>query len=273
MTFGSDCRHLDAEAEWRALLSAKKPRRQISMLGSRVATPAWGNKVAVEAFVVTIKHAAAPGGEGLIQPLIRQWQAKRCSFAVFSLPAVQSVIRFKWTRFARRILIAELILYCLWVVSFYTFTAAMQDEDLSLPLSVLVRTPRGRITVAAEIIALAAMSPFLLLEAGTIGVYGWSWIRDRTNMFDVLTYSLQIAIAALHLGRVWLGSRWLTYCLSLQCIFLTFRLQYFTQVMRPMRFSFTNIGTRLVFAHMLTCARKRCLNKVFGWECSARSTC
>ena len=206
----------------------------------------WSNQIAVEAYVVTIKNAAAPVDKGLLHPLIRRWQARRCSFAVFTLPAVQSVILFKWKAFARRFLFMELILFFIWMVSYYTFCAAMQDEDLSMPLSKLIGTSRGQATVAAEIISLLAMVPFLMLEVGTIGAYGRGWLRDPANILDFFTYGLQIAIATMHLGRIWLASQWLTYCLAVQCVLLMFRLQYFTQVLRPTRFSFASLVRQVV---------------------------
>jgi len=35
--------------------------------------------------------------------------------AVFALPAVQAVIHYKWTKWARRFLLYELAAYCTWV--------------------------------------------------------------------------------------------------------------------------------------------------------------
>ena len=81
----------------------------------------------MEAFVVSIRNTSASGKEGLLHPLVKHWQAGRCSFAVFSLPAVMATIKFKWQAFARRLLFVELGMYCLWLGSFYIFTAAMQD--------------------------------------------------------------------------------------------------------------------------------------------------
>lgn len=56
------------------------------------------------------------------------------------------------------------------------FTIAFQDEDLGSSLHDLLRTARGRVTVAAEIMALVGMAPFLLLEVGTISAYGFGWL-------------------------------------------------------------------------------------------------
>lgn len=53
------------------------------------------NSVGLEAFVVTLRGAAWAGKDGIIRPLMKRWQAQNCSFAVFSLPAVQAVIKYK----------------------------------------------------------------------------------------------------------------------------------------------------------------------------------
>lgn len=67
-----------------------------SRAGGRPTEPkGWTNKVAVEAFVVALRDAAAPAKRGLLQPLLQRWQARRCSYAVFGLPAVQAAITFK----------------------------------------------------------------------------------------------------------------------------------------------------------------------------------
>jgi len=98
LTTGSSKRHLNAEAMWRdELLARCRGKRKPTGNGA-----GWSTEVAVEAYVVTIRGAAGPGADGLIRPLLKQWRAKRCSFAAFSLPAVQSVIRFKWATYARR---------------------------------------------------------------------------------------------------------------------------------------------------------------------------
>lgn len=44
----------------------------------------------LEALVVTIRDAAAPGDDGLVRPLLKRFLANRCSYAVFGLPAVQA---------------------------------------------------------------------------------------------------------------------------------------------------------------------------------------
>lgn len=45
--------------------------------------------VSVEAFVVTVRGAAGPDCQGLLQPLLKRWQAGRYGHTIFGLPAVQ----------------------------------------------------------------------------------------------------------------------------------------------------------------------------------------
>jgi len=46
----------------------------------------------VQAYAVTIRNAAAPDKAGLLQPLLKRWQAGGLSYGAFALPAVQAVI-------------------------------------------------------------------------------------------------------------------------------------------------------------------------------------
>lgn len=52
------------------------------------------------AYVVSIKGAARPDKDGLLQPLLKRWQAGGCSYSVFALPAVQvgAVLRVRMTK-------------------------------------------------------------------------------------------------------------------------------------------------------------------------------
>ena len=63
----------------------------------------WTGKIEVEAYVVTIKNAAGADDAGLLNPLLKRWQDQACSQMVFGLPAVQSVINFKWDRYGNMI--------------------------------------------------------------------------------------------------------------------------------------------------------------------------
>ena len=67
-----------------------------------------------------------------------------------------------------------------------------QDENLSLSLKELLQTPRGRLELAAHALAIVGMTPFLLLEMGTIPAYGiFGWL-DAWNVLDICTYTIQV---------------------------------------------------------------------------------
>lgn len=55
-------------------------------------------------------------------------QARGCSAAVFALPAVQAVIHFKWTTWARQFLLYELFCYLAWLLGYTVFTLLFQQE-------------------------------------------------------------------------------------------------------------------------------------------------
>jgi hypothetical protein len=63
----------------------------------------------------------------------------------------------------------------------------VQDEDSSVSLWQLVSKPRGAATVAMEVAALAAMSPFLAIELGSMLMYAGGWL-NLWNVIDVITY-------------------------------------------------------------------------------------
>ena len=327
LTMGSDVRDDDFECAWRARLRELAGRQP-------AAAPhhPHANQVVVEAFVVTIKGAALPGKRGLLQPLLRRYQAGLSSHGFVSLPAVQAVIKLKWHSYARRLLLVQLAVFLVrrggggvggpgarawmharmhvptappqvWLLSFYAFVilfqvrwtftlvcapacnrahAHTQDEDLSSSLSELVREPKGRATVAAEVVAVAAMVPFVLLDVSTLPAYGLAGWLDLWTSASLLTYAIQVwAVArafvpgqpisctaappcplpilppwsvvaaqigatALHLSRTgdWIRSDWLTALLAAQCLILTLRLQYYTQVFRGSRFAFLSISER-----------------------------
>jgi hypothetical protein len=151
---------------------------------------------------------------------------------------VQATINYKWHAFARKLLLWELSIFMVWLVSFYLFSYFFQDEDLSLTLTGLLATPRGALTVALEILALVAMAPFIVLEQGTLAAYGISGWFSVWNSLDIATYTIQISLTVMHLGRIGLESTTLSVLLALQCILLMFRLQYFSRTFKSTRFSF-----------------------------------
>ncbi len=63
--------------------------------GTTSVTPSAGSYKAV-AYMVTIKNAGAPDQQGLLQMLLRYWQAGLVPDTAFALPTVHAVIDFKW---------------------------------------------------------------------------------------------------------------------------------------------------------------------------------
>ena len=63
-------------------------------------------------------------------------------------PALQALVHFKWRAFARRLLIAQLCCYLLWLGAFTGFMLLFQSEDARLPNDKLIHTwhvsPRAR---------------------------------------------------------------------------------------------------------------------------------
>ena len=64
----------------------------------------------------------------------------------------------------------------------------VQDEDTDASLRQLFKSGLGRATVAAELLCLGGMAPFMYIEAGTFleyGFYGW---RSVWNFMDMVAY-------------------------------------------------------------------------------------
>eukprot|EP00887_Chlorella_sp_A99_P000504 scaffold17.g504.t1 len=170
-TLGASSQVIDVETTWRRELRNLVPHKP----------PGWSQNVVVEAFVVNVQGASRPDKEGLLQPLLRRWQAGGVSLAVFGLPAVQAVVDYKWERMGRKLMLGELAFFLAWLLSFSAFTVIFQDE--------------------------------------------------------VVTYVLQFAITALHLGR-WVLSGWISVMCAAQVVLLLFRLQWFSRCFASTRFQF-----------------------------------
>lgn len=222
VVMGSEKRDIDYERVWRNELEKRVTRRQLANTG-------WSRNVTVEAFVVNIKDAAKPDVQGLVNPLLKRYNAGGCHYSVFGLPAVQAVLQFKWDTFAGKMVKAEFGCFLTWLVAFSVFMLLFQDEDISLTLPQLLGTPRGIATLIAEAVSLATMAPFIVIEMGSLQAYAGGWL-SLWNLLDVLTYGLQIAIAVMHLGRLYLASGWLSVLVAFQCVLLWFRLNYFSRV-------------------------------------------
>ncbi|KAL3131635.1 hypothetical protein ABBQ38_007932 [Trebouxia sp. C0009 RCD-2024] len=235
LTLGSQKKDIDFEPEWRRRM------QDCQTSGRQTQKPkGWTGVVEVEAHVVTIRNAAGTDDAGLLNPLLKRWQDQACSQMVFGLPAVQSVINFKWDRWARKLLLLEFAFYLVWLLSFQVFMLLFQDENDSLSLRELVATKRGIITVAVEVSALLGMSPFLYIEACTVIEYGPRRWLSIWNLMDLATYFLQVAIALVHLLRLNIRSEYVSILVASQCLLLWLKIQYFARVFQPTKNAFVD---------------------------------
>jgi hypothetical protein len=219
--------------------AAERARRGIN---SGKSNAEW-SRVRAEAFVVNIEDAAAPDVEGLVGPLLRRYQAGALSFSTFALPAVQSLLQYKWHRFARKLLFAEFLVYATWLACFSAFAILWQDEDAGASLSQLVASSSGRMTIALELVASICMLPFLAIEIGTIQAYGWAGWFSIWNALDTVTYVFQALITLLHLSRVGADSGWLSVVVAVQAVALWLRLNYFSRLFGQSSFSFSFVDS------------------------------
>nr|BAK18929.1 transient receptor potential channel [Chlamydomonas reinhardtii] len=104
--------------------------RLVEVVGAgRMQGTGWKSTLSVEAHVVNLYDAAAPGRGGLLRPLLGRLRAHGCPPTVFALPAVQAVIALKWSSWARRFLLAEFFFYAAWLAAFSAFSLLLEDGD------------------------------------------------------------------------------------------------------------------------------------------------
>eukprot|EP00887_Chlorella_sp_A99_P000535 scaffold17.g535.t1 len=185
ITMGADRPDIDVEAAWRRELGRCCPPP-----GKDARRGGWCAEMPVIAYVVSIRHATYPAEEGLLQPLLRRWKAGGCSAGVFRLPAVEAVIDYKWSRFARRLLLAELALFCIWLVAHHTL-ALVAFADAGVPLRSTLAGRRGVLVAAAQLVPLAALAPFLALDCTTLAAYGARHLLSPWTQLSLATYALQ----------------------------------------------------------------------------------
>lgn len=121
---------------------------------------------------------------------------------------------------------------CIAYVLFTCFAGLLQSEvlkDRGTFITVWQNgSARERTTVILNFTSVAFMSPFVLIELNTIFSYGLQWIQ-LWNMLDVATYSIQIITCYVYCTGNWILSEWFCILLSLQCIFLFAKVQYFSR--------------------------------------------
>ncbi|KAI8468859.1 MAG: hypothetical protein J3K34DRAFT_425772 [Monoraphidium minutum] len=223
--------------DWRGFWGARMPKSRGDAAGKQ--KQVWTSDVQVVARAVAVEGAAAPGEGGLVHLVNARFQVTGDP-SIFTIPAVEAVITYKWNAFARRALKAQLAFYFAWLLSFTLFTWLFQDEDLTLSLVELLETSRGATTVALQVAALAAMLPFLYQEVRLVLAYGvWRW-AGVWNILDSAAYALQFAITYVHLERSYVKSPSFSVVLAVQCLLLFAKIQYYSRVLQSANTSFVD---------------------------------
>ncbi len=233
VTLGASTPRLDYERAWKSTLEAMATDVVEDWSPQDVSVP-------VIAYVCTLRNAEIGSKKGLLHILIHRYFQGRCTMNVFALPAVHAVIDYKWSLFAKSLLIAEFACYLLWILGFYVFTVAFQDEDTTSSFEDIWNTRNGKIAVFGNTLALVGMVPFVLIEYSTVVAYGWRAWATVWNALDSSTYVLQSYIIICHTLRMELDSGGISIACSILSIVLLFRLQYFSRVFPNTRFSFVD---------------------------------
>eukprot|EP00879_Flechtneria_rotunda_P030709 GHRR01033380.1.p1 GENE.GHRR01033380.1~~GHRR01033380.1.p1 ORF type:complete len:313 (+),score=66.53 GHRR01033380.1:359-1297(+) len=168
----------------------------------------------------------------IVSSCFHRLQAHGCSAAVFALPAVQAVIHFKWSRWARTFLLYELSCYCAWLVGFTVFTLLFQQEDWTMTFWELMADTNGFLATVFSLLTLVPMAPFVYMELCTVAAYGWGWVR-LWNLMDMASYALQIVITVLHIQRDFLDEGWFSVLVATQHVLMWTKLHYFAKAFNP----------------------------------------
>jgi hypothetical protein len=232
LTTGADSIHdFDWRSYWQQLLKGV-PISQKRKKG-------WQTEVNVLSRVVVVEGATQPREKGLLSQVIKRFQVSGDS-SIFTIPAVEAVITYKWNAFARRLLRMQFLLYLVWLFSFTGFIWAIQDENYDDSLPELLSKGRGKLSVCLEVLALVVMAPFIWIEARTLSAYGiWQW-ANLWNVLDSCTYVLQILITVAHLQRSMFGTHWMSVVLATQCLLLWAKMQYYSRVFQSTSTSFVD---------------------------------
>mmetsp|Transcript_6515 Transcript_6515/g.18757 ORF Transcript_6515/g.18757 Transcript_6515/m.18757 type:complete len:521 (-) Transcript_6515:416-1978(-) len=198
------------------------------------------SKVEVEYHVVTIRNAALPDDRGLLNPILEKHQDGALSAKVFKLPAIEAVIQWKWTTWARRVLLWEFAIYTLWVMGFQAFVIFFQDEPLGQSLHHLWHTSRGAATMVSLALSGVGMLPFLYIEVCTLLEYGPMRWLNVWNLTDLATYFLQIYITVSYFTRWNLDSETISIFTALQVLLLYWKIQYWARAFQPLKNSFVD---------------------------------
>ena len=144
--------------------------------------------------MLRIKHAAAPGSKGMLQPILTRYRADFIPASIFALPAVQAVINFKWETWARSWTFTSLLLFLMWLVSYSAFSVlvTMEDTAAPLPLSEVLTSFRGCAAFGLSAASMLFMMFFFWMDVCTMRAYGWLWFTTY-NVLDFASYVIQVS--------------------------------------------------------------------------------
>jgi len=223
LTCGHDEREIDWKGFWLRHLDKYRQKGELAESG-------WQDMVTIEAHVVSIRNAAGPPGEGMLQPILLRWQSRACPLTVFALPAVQAVVMYKWDQWASRFLQYEFVLYLFWLISYTAFIILFQNEDLSLGYGdIWENSFTGKAKIILNLLSVVFMSPFLLIEGNTMLDYGFNWF-SMWNLLDIVTYTIQFITCIVYISREGIEQEWFSVLMAVQVIFLFAKVQYFSRV-------------------------------------------
>lgn len=237
LVVGRDGFDEDWENEWRDHLRSSARHRQHEPTQDR--SIGWNSHSTVEAYSLRIRHAAAPGRRGLLRPILHRYRSGFCPPAVFALPAVQAVIQFKWSSWARSWMLLSLAFFLVWLACYSAFSLLFMAEPLAASLPALAESPLGFLTLLLSSISMLCMLVFLYIDLCALRATGWQWCTFW-NILDMSSYIVQGAIWGLHLARIGLAEDWFSCMLAANHIILWMKLHYFARTFNPTKTMFVD---------------------------------
>ncbi|GMH44122.1 hypothetical protein BSKO_12056 [Bryopsis sp. KO-2023] len=221
---------VDWKTMWRSDLEHAAMRAEKTMNTKEAEASGSNQKVTVEAYLMRIEHGCGPPKTGFLHSVLLKWQQEEASLSVFSIPAIQAVILYKWEKWAKRLLQVEFVIYVAWMLSFLLFIGMFGDHRGFKDPGSLHHTRYGVLPLIALASAAAFMVPFLVIETCTIFAYRWSWFTQFWNVVDMGTYVFTGLTLFSYVTHTGLDSAWLTVVLAAQCIIMAAKIQYFSRV-------------------------------------------
>eukprot|EP00195_Chlamydomonas_chlamydogama_P013530 CAMPEP_0202890610 /NCGR_PEP_ID=MMETSP1392-20130828/957_1 /ASSEMBLY_ACC=CAM_ASM_000868 /TAXON_ID=225041 /ORGANISM="Chlamydomonas chlamydogama, Strain SAG 11-48b" /LENGTH=529 /DNA_ID=CAMNT_0049574211 /DNA_START=43 /DNA_END=1632 /DNA_ORIENTATION=+ len=220
-----------------------EPQLQQAEAHVRLTSQGWQDDVSLDVYLLRIAAAAHPDEQGLLRYLVSQYRKGNMDMRVFGLPAVQALIHFKWWRYSKRLLMSQLALYLVWLTAYTTFCVKLPEEDHSLTLAEVVKTPAGQVNVVCQVVCLVIMVPFLYQDLTSMMAYSLHSWTSRWNLLNKVSYMFQITISALYLVdslRPWTSTTAFDALVAAHVATMYLRLQYYTRIFHPARPSFVD---------------------------------